>query len=260
MTFEQHFYATDEFPEVRRGMHSDYRTVAVSGGVPRSLLDEIQANVALGSPGPELLAALGAAQTPRVTAVGCWPLDRWVVVSRALAFADEPNARPWTYFVHSLLVDAETYGSAFGANPFRVLRLGLFAQRPPEVVTGDPLRIEALTVTVDARSGAGEDNARAAGAVAGLAKLVGPATAAGVFRAAGLFRAGEGRVLLSADLAPTGRNNWRGCSWPCRRPCGGTFPSGRTGSRASFPTGPGSSPFPPRPRGARPPAPRTSCG
>jgi hypothetical protein len=195
VTFEQHFYATDEFPEIDRGVLSDYRTVAASSGVLPALFDRFQPAVALGTAGTELASVLDADAVPRITAVGCWPLENWVVVSRALAFAHEPNARPWTYFVHSVLMDAEVFATVFGANPFRVLRQpGLFDDRPPKVPAGGPLLLQCKTVDVDAGSAIDADEA---GRIAQFARLFSP-HAADLLRTA----AGGPPLLLRANLEP----------------------------------------------------------
>lgn len=155
---EQHFFATDEFPGVERhGIESGYRMVACSREISEADQRRISQVVALEAPTPKLTAILDQWGLPldqwglpHIDALGVWPLgEKRVVVSCARIFPHMPGARPYTYFVHSLVLAEAAYAEELEANPFRLVRGGAFANRPPPVPTRQDKLIEPRTL--DAR-------------------------------------------------------------------------------------------------------------
>lgn len=200
LQLEQHFYATHEFRGIRRDpLSAGYRTVARSIGLDDSLCAGIDKIVEMGVPSASHMNALEQREAHQVTGLGCWALpgSPWVGISCARAFAREPgSARPWPFFVHTLLLSAQAYREQLGANPFVLWRQGLFAARPPEVETSSPRVLDTITFPVDGRNGHDDG---AVLALTELQRLLGRKAGAELIRAAALR---VQPVLVVADLLP----------------------------------------------------------
>ena len=146
MIFDQHIYATDEFEQVSRSASArhGYQTVAMSSGVSREFAAAIESNLRLGAIPRDAHKHFASNGINTLYPFGTFCVDDRTVAWRARVDAERSGCRPWSYFVHSLIVDSTQYCEYLDANPFSLLRSGLYLGDLSVLVGNDIVDIDRI--------------------------------------------------------------------------------------------------------------------